>query len=228
MINEIQRAEELLNGVPFKKEYFFTAYCILIKYYLGLGLRPHEAKSNIVKWENKYGYNRYFELDDVIIKFYDDNIKARGMIVVNISDEDILEIKTRFDNQNQRKIAFALLCYAKANADKNGCFYMSYSELANWISMDIDNMKKRHFNKIIKFDYIEKTKTSKKTFTWDKEKNKNYYQKNKFKINVDYSNDFTGKWILTDNNILNLFEEIFIGYKLVDSKIIIENDNYIM
>ena len=209
MINEIQKAEELLKGIPFKKEYFFSAYCILIKYFKGLKLTPLETRIKILDWEKEFGHKRYFELDEVILKFYDDNVHARGNIKINISEQDIDEIKLRFDNKNQRKLAFAMLCYAKAVADKHGCFYISYAELYEWIGIAHTHIQNRYLQTIIKFDYIERVKTKKSTFTWDKDKNKNYYQKSKFKIKVDFSNNFEGKWILQNNDILKLFDEIF-------------------
>jgi hypothetical protein len=211
LINEIEKAEELLSGKSFKKEYFFSAYCVLIKYFLGKGLSPQDVRQKIIEWEEKYGHQRYFDLNDVILKFYNDKVVAKGEFKINISENDVAEIKSRFDNVNQIKIAFALLCYAKVNADKNGCFYISYAELSDWISMNIDNVRKRHIAKLIQLNYIEKvrSKSNKSTFTWDKDKNKNYYQKNKFKINIDYSNDFNGRWVLEDNDILKLFSEIF-------------------
>ena len=140
LINEIQRAEELLNGKSFTKEYFFSAYCVLIKYFIGKGLQPNEIRNNILDWENKFGYKRYFDLNDVVVKLYDDKVSAKGDYRVNISEQDIKEITTRFDKINERKIAFAMLCYAKINADKNGCFYMSFLELSNWINVDKSNI----------------------------------------------------------------------------------------
>ena len=211
MINEIQRAEELLNGKSFTKEYFFSAYCVLIKYFIGKGLQPNEIRNNILDWENKFGYKRYFDLNDVVVKLYDDKVSAKGDFRVNISEQDIKEITTRFDKINERKIAFAMLCYAKINADKNGCFYMSFLELSNWINVDKSNIHARHFKNIMLFNYIEKVKNNsdKRAFSWNKEKNKKYYKVTKFKIKVDFSNNFDGKWVLEDNDILKLFNDIF-------------------
>lgn len=212
MINEIQRAEELLNGVPFKKEYFFTAYCILVKYYISMDFKPYDVKLKILEWEEKFNHKRYFELDEVIEKYYKDKVKLKGSFEVNISEKDILEIKKRFDNKNKRKVAFAMLCYAKINADKKGCFYMSFPELSQWIGITRENIHNRYLIYLINFEYIEKVKNNKSTFIWDKEKNKNFYKTTRFKINVNFNNNIDGKWILKDNNdFLKLFDEIFIG-----------------
>lgn len=209
LINEIAKAEELLSGKPFRKEYFFNAYCVIIKYFIGLGLSQQEARLKIIEWEEKFGYKRYFDINSVILTFYEDNVVARGAFTINISEQDIFEIKSRFDKTNERKIAFAMLCYAKAVADKNGCFYISYAELYEWIGIAHTHIQSRYLKYLIKFGYIEKIQSKKSPFTWNRDKNKNYYKKSKFKILVDFSNDVEPKWVLEDNDINKLFAEIF-------------------
>ncbi len=207
MLNELQRSEELLNGTPFKKEYFFSAYLNLIKYYHNKGFSALQIKEALEEWENKYGHKHYFDLNKAIMLVVkNDDFVFCDKVDINISQQDIDIINKRFDNANCRKTALALLCVAKhTNSDE---IAISYPSLAQFTGLSYEMIKKKHVPEIVLFDYVEKINPTVSKWGWDDDKDmqKNYKQM-RFKILVDYSNK--GDFNLSDNNIVGLYDKIW-------------------
>jgi hypothetical protein len=209
LINEIQRAEELLNGRKFNDSYFFSAYCVLIRYYKYHGLSKDKTKENILEWENKFCYDRYFDLTNAIDRVYDINDEFKKDVRVNISKKDIEEINFRFDSINMKKIAFAMLCYAKVKANKDGVFYINFGELSEWIYISSNNIHSRYMKDLEQWGYIEKLPSEKNIYSWNKDNSKKFYSRSKIKIKVDFDNNCDADWVLNNNDILDLFYKIF-------------------
>lgn len=205
MINEKERAEEILNGVPFKKEYFFSAYLILAKYFNSIGLNALEIREKIEEWEEKYGHKHYFDLNKMIMSVVSKNQKICSDFKVRINKADIDIIKKRFDNKNVQKIALALLCYAKYNKSKE--IMISLPSLAQFTNISYSTLKQKYINELVSFDYIKKIPPKKNKWGWDDDNIQQDYKQMKLSILVDFVNQ--GEYVLDNNDISSFFEKVF-------------------
>jgi hypothetical protein len=130
-------------------------------------------------------------------------------IYVNINNKDIEEINKRFDKQNTKLTAFAILCFAKMYSDKNGIFQMSLVGLSNWVNIHQTQISGRIIKELVDFKYIDKI-------------NRNKYLKIirkkhvithplVYKINVNFDN--TGEYIFKDEDIRNEYKNICAIYE---------------
>ena len=206
MINEKERAEELLNGIPFKKEYFFSAYVILIKYFKYKGFDAFGIRKEIEKWEKKYNNVHYFDLNKIILNILSKHNVFRTECNVKINKNDIIEIKDRFDNKRVQKVALSILCYVKANACKE--VYLSLPALAQFANVSYNTLRGNYFTELIDFRYIEKMQNKPKKWGWeDEDMEQADYKQLKIKLLVPFENH--GEYVLHDNDITTFYKGIF-------------------
>ena len=208
MINEVLLVENLLNGIGIDENCMYQHCYLIAKYYLQQGYEPFAVRKKIFAWANAYKIYLDAEklnLNQVIYKAGEDKRRLREDIIIRVSGKDLKEITDRFDNPKTRKVALAILCYAKAAADRDNCFDLSVVSFCSWLNMDYSFMLKTYLRELQSFGYIRKMKTSeRKTFSWNgnvKSKSAN------FKLLVNFNN--SGEHILVNNDIDALFEECF-------------------
>lgn len=209
MINEVLLVRNLLNGVGINKSCLYQHCYLLAKYYLQQGYEAIEVRRCIFDWACKYRIHldaTKLNVNRLIYKAESDKRRLREDVTVRISKKDINEITDRFDSLKTRKIALALLCYAKATADSDNCFDISVQSFCNWLHVDYSRMLRAYLKELQTFKYIERvSKTnSKKVYAWDGNAKS---QSSNFKMLVSFNN--SGEYILKNNDIESLFNECF-------------------
>lgn len=138
----------------------------------------------------------------------DGEMKLTGDQEIYVSKSDIDEIVERFDTYYERIVALGILCFAKANADSAGEFKISQSAFTHWLNLDKKTSRK-YMKMLEDYGYIEKV---------GKIETKSWYQTmvvssvGKYRILVPFKN--SGTYILSDNNIDDLYCQAFLGYSL--------------
>lgn len=197
----------LLNGERINKKYTYRSCYLLAKYFKSLGYEHIKIRQEIFNWANKYGITIVDDLNSIIQKAFKDKKQLISNVEIKVSKEDIDEIVKRFDKYNTRLTAFAILCFAKRYADKNGMFYISLIALSNWIGIDQTALSSRYINELIDFGYIKKVTENER----NKRLKSRYISKTIiYKIKVNYKNE--GSNIIKDYNIRKEFEEIIANY----------------
>lgn len=205
MIDEIIEVKQLLNSNEIKEKGIYRKLYLLAKWYSLQEYSYLEIKDLLNKWcQDKHILCKY-NLNDIILQAAQDKIKLRENVTVKISEEDVKEIKRRFDTKNTKLLALALLCYAKACADKDKTFSVSLSAVAQWTGINYSRIISNYFPQLVKFEYIEKNKSI-SHYSWDS-KNKHPYSKTNLKFLCNTANN--GKYELKENNINELYSVIF-------------------
>jgi hypothetical protein len=194
----------ILNGERINKQYTYRTCYLLAKYFKSLGQDSVKIRESILDWSSKYQIYISDDLNSIIQKALHDNHELISEVEVKISQDDIDEIKKRFDKYNTQITAFAILCFAKIYADDSGVFKMSSVGLSNWTGIARTNMYV-YLNELIDFKYIEKI--SKTQLIKLRRKNKTISKLCAYKINVNYNNK--GGFVFYDNNIQEEFEKLF-------------------
>ena len=213
MLNEKNEITALLNGERINKKYTYRSCYLLAKHFKSLGYDLVKTREEIFSWANKYKIYITDDLNSIIQRAFDDKKDIAEIIEIKINKEDIEEIIKRFDKYNTRLTAFAILCFAKKHANKNGMFYMSKIGLSNWIGIEQANLSNRYIKELIDFSYIEKV--SKNDIKHIRIKNKQVSKMLIYKIKVKYNN--IGEYIIEDYDIRKEFENIITDYEYYSS-----------
>lgn len=204
MINELLEVQQFLNGENISKDSLQRVCYLLACWYKEQGYDHLQIREAIFAWANKYHYYLDFSVNSVIYRVMDQNVKLRSGTDVFISKEDVKQIESRFDTRCVRLTALALLCYAKAFADRDGKFNISTAALGNWIGIARTSISSFYLKELIDFGYVEKVERVKKTYTWNK---KTVAKSLILRLNIPFVNK--GEYKLIDNDILSLYDEIF-------------------
>ena len=138
-----------------------------------------------------------------MLKFLETYWIDKCNVEIKLSKFEINEIKRRFDKYNIRLVAFALLCYAKKFADKNGVFTLSLCGLSGWLGIYNSNLSV-YIKELVDFGFVEKERSY---GLYSVRRNK-FYSKSmilRIKISFDDNFDFT----FYDKEIRKEFEKIF-------------------
>lgn len=209
MINEILLVQNLLDGIGINKACLFQHCYLLAKYYLQLGYEPVDVRRNIFAWANKYNLylsSTKININRIIFKAQEDKRRLREDVVVRVSQKDLDNIAERFDNPKTRRIALAMLCYAKVAADSANEFELSIISFCNWLGVDFSRMHRAYLKELQTFGYVERiSKTHvKKIYSWDRNVKSKAAN---FKLLVKFNN--SGTHVLRNNDIDALFHECF-------------------
>lgn len=203
MINEVDLVKDLLSGTGIDKKCLYRDCYLLAKWYKQNGCNHMEIRENIFKWAKDNNIYITYNLNNIIRKAMNDKSRLRDNVVVRISGKDVIEIGRRFDGRNVRMLALAMLCYAKANANRDGEFSISSVALGCWIGIANSNILSRYLPELEDFGYIKKLDCA-KAHSWDAS---DKYKQLRLKLLVPFAND--GAVILNGNNIAELYDECF-------------------
>lgn len=206
MINEVIRAEELLEGVPFKKDYFSSAYMILIKYFFTQGLDALEIREKIEEWETKYQHKRYFDLNRMIMIILQSKEKSVGEIGIIISHIEFNEIKKRFDNEATRKVALSLLCLSKQQRSKE--ISVSLPSLCQLVNITYETIRKNIMDELIEFKFVTKVRSKQKKWGWEDNNNNSSYKRLRLNLLIDIDFDCKNGKLLIGNDIETLYRSL--------------------
>lgn len=199
MINEIAEVNKYMAGEPPKEATRLYRACYMIaKYMKEDGKSPVDAVAFLAAWGAN---NRNVNLVQCVNAAYMNDTKLRRGCRVFVSEDDVKEIIDHSPTVGDRKVALALLCNAKAFADKKGIFQASTEAIAHWIGKKGQNIRARNIDRLCLWEYIEKIDT-------DKGKASGRFSKYQrriscFKILVPFKN--VGEYELIDNDIDALY-----------------------
>ena len=201
MIDEKFEVEQYLRGENINKLNIYRTCYLLAKYYMEKGLDNINVRTHIFEWANKHGIYIEFNLNRIIYVAREDKTKLRGDVVAHISEEDIEEIRKRFDSKNTRMLALALLAYGKVCAAANGECTVSMVGMSNWLNIAYPNLVNRHMQELIDFGYVSKVENKRK---WKQSKRS---QVTKIRFNVPLDN--VGEFSVVNNNVAVVFHTHF-------------------
>lgn len=204
MINEVVEVMDYLSGKNISKNNIYRMCYLIAKWFKAMGLEPVKIRERIFEWANENGLYIKQSVNDIIHRALTDKKKLRENVEIKISKTDIEEIEMRFDKPKTKLVALAILCYAKANADKNGEFCISSVALGAWLDIHSSNIRRNYLRELVEFGYISKVSTPKGTFNWSHSDEENY---SKYRIEVSVRN--CGAFVLQNNDIKKLHKEAF-------------------
>jgi len=205
LINERYQIDELFSGKNLERYPQYRVCYLLAKHYRDIGLQPIDVRKEIFTWAKTHNYWINENLNSIIQKVFSDKIPVIEDVKIRISEQDVSEIRRRFDSKNSRITALAILCCAKCFADKHGYMKVSLRDIACWVGIAAQNISSRTMKELIAFGYVsELDKYQKKRAKY----NGGYFYKPKsFKINVSFKNE--GDVVFDGGDILTLYHKLF-------------------
>lgn len=205
MIDEVAEVKQYLNGehLEHKRNYYRACY-LVTRYYKQLGMNEEQTFLEVAKWVRQFGLKLDFSLAGCVSAAYVNQHMLRSGVTVWISQEDADNIRLYSANRQDRRVALALLCCAKAYANEDGEFCASSCALATWLGMDSSNLRSRHIDRLERLGYLKRIGRMDTMHGWQKNYWRNSYR---FRILVPYHQD--GKWKLVANDIRTLYEQVF-------------------
>lgn len=172
-----------------------------------------EVRHKIFDWATQYHIHldrEKLNLNRIIFSAKEDKRKLRGDITVGISSADLTKIGDDFDTPTVRKLALALLCYAKVMADRENTFDISFYQLCDWCKCSKTQFYSYYLKELTGYGFLEiiKNERNKKIWSWDKNvKNKSAT----VKLQVNCNNVTSGNDVhyLRDNDLEQLYNECF-------------------
>ena len=208
MIDERLVVLDLLDGVGINKNCIYGHCYLLAKYYLQVeGLNELDTRKKIFGWATKtklYLNTDEINVNQIIYKAQQDKTPLREKPILGISDVELRQIIIRFNKKKTRRIALAILCYAKAAGDKDGNFNISISGLANWLHCSRSSLYE-HINILKEYRFIEKQAKEGQRKSWNK---KTKSQQGAYRILIPLSEDAADHYLFS-NDIDTLTEECF-------------------
>lgn len=207
LINEILEIKEWLNGENINTRCMYRTCYMLTKWYKEQGLSYTEIRDKIFAWGKENNVYIDFNLSSVVHRALEDYVPLRGdQTVIHINEDDVLEIKRKFDRKPYRKTALGILCYAKAVADEYNEFDISVLAFSYWLKTNIGNMSARYIKGLVADGYVKKINKD-KLFPWDKKTEPPKSKSLRMEILVPIENN--GDYILVGNDIDRLYSDIF-------------------
>lgn len=204
MIHEQLEVMDYLEGKNINKKCLYRICSLIAKWYARQGFAPLEIREKLFDWGHTHNVYIDCNVNSLIRHALETKQTLCDPKPVRINQKDLAEITKRFDSKNSRLTALALLCYAKAFADSDGCFTISLSALAGWLQINDGNLKSRVMPQLIDFHYVEKLTAPKQTYTWRKTVKT---KATRLKILVPF--DQEGSFELQGNEIHELYRQVF-------------------
>ena len=204
MIDEVAEVKRYLDGEMLDDNQNLYRACYMItKFYRKLGLNKHDTFMKVAEWVRKYNLTLPFSLIACVSAAYANEMELRCGNTVKISRADADCIHMYSQNKQERRVALALMCCAKAFAGEDGSFIASSGALSNWLGMDACNLRGRYLRRLQDAGFVEKLKSD-DIRGWKK----NYYRNAmRFRLTVPFDKD--GEWELRYNDIRKLYEQVF-------------------
>lgn len=207
MIDEVLEVKKYLAGEPPReKKRLYRACYMIAKYLKEDGKSPVDTVSFIHDWAKGETWTTVNLLQCVNAAYMNDTKLRRGRRVF-VSDADVQAIMEHAPTDTDRKVALAMLCNAKAFANKKGVFQASTEAIGSWIGLSGANIRNRNIKRLCEWRYIEKVDT-------DRGKGSGRFTKYNreqscFRMLVPFSGNDGEE--LVDNDIGALYTKLFAG-----------------
>lgn len=223
MIDEVYEVKEYLDGKKITERGRYRAAYMIARWYTQEGCTFRETRDKIFEWAKRTDNFLKYNVNDIIESARNCDDRLKDNVTLYISETDVNRIVTLFDGKNTRKLALALLCYAKVYANKNKEFDVSLSALSEWCGVTRQHISHSYLPELIKLGYITKLDSSAIT-VWHRAKKTttSKYAQTRLRIEVPLYN--AGKFQLVRNDFKKLHNEIF--EKTQRNRFYIEGENY--
>lgn len=202
MISEKTEVKKYFSGNVDKKNLYRAVY-MMAKYHKSNGLPMKDALATILEWVKLNKLTLNFSPMGCIHAAYQNQRELNEGMKVSISEKDKDTILRFAYSESEKLLALALVCYAKAFANKHGVFKMSFSALAQWLDMDRSNLYRRYLKPLISFGFIAQHETPEALKAW----NRDGGYGSEYELLVPY--DKGGEYELVDNDIHDLYKRVF-------------------
>lgn len=115
------------------------------------GLSNKEIRDEVFKWANRNAIYLDFNVNSIIYHVQKNVRRMRGETEIYVSEDDVANINSCVDSKVCKKVALAILCYAKATADSKGDFQMSSNALGAWLGIAPSNLRGRYLKELRDF-----------------------------------------------------------------------------
>ena len=203
MINEVLEAKTYLEGKQIVQGNLYRICFILAKWFGEQGLSRLSIREEIFDWGRRYGVYIKYNVNDIIEKALRDRRRLRGDTPLRIGGTDVREITRRFDSRKTKLVALAVLCYAKAFADRDREFALSSVALGAWVGIHSSQLRRKYIGELIDFGYLSVV-LPQKAYSWAGDKS---FHGNRYRIEVPIENE--GEFLLQNNEIEKLYREAF-------------------
>lgn len=202
MINEVTEVRKYFIGEIDGKSLYRVVY-MMAKYHKHNGLPMRDALATILEWVRINKVTLNFSPMSCIYAAYQNQRELDEGMKVSISEKDKNMILRFAYSESEKLLALALMCYAKAFADKKGVFKLSFSALAQWLGLDRSNLYRRHLKALIAFGYVAQHETPEALKAWSRDGGSG----NEYELLAPY--DKGGEYELIDNDIHDLCRRVF-------------------
>lgn len=207
MIDETLEVKEYLDGQHLNSNNLYRICYLLAKWYGEQGMDNLSVREAIFKWANTYNVYIKYNVNDIIKCANEDKRRLTAHVAIHVSSDDIAEISRRFDRPKIRFTALALLCFAKAHADKDGVFTVSSVALGSWLGIHRSTLQRQYMQELRDFKYLEVVKSPRNSaFAWNRLDT--YAKSNRYRLLVPLRDD--GEFVLEGNEILKLYRQVFV------------------
>ena len=206
MINEKIDAERYLQGEGLYRDVEYRICYLLSKLFYEQGnTTVPQIRDKLKRWAQDNNFYLKVSMNSVAERVINGDAMLQGQTPVYISTSDVATIKSKFDTYEERLVALAVLCYAKAYVDYNGQFTLSASALSHWLTFQPKHLRK-YLNRLIDLEYIKLVSKG----------DINSWYKNTVVVTIDTYKmiapfDNVGEFELVDNNIEQLYEDAFLN-----------------
>lgn len=213
MIDEVYEVKQYLAGESVSERGRYRAAYQLARWYTQEGYDFKATRNKIFEWARATNNYLKYNVNDIVTAARNHKERLKDNVIVRISESDVNEIVRLFDSRNARRLALALLCYAKVYADKDGVFDVSMASIGEWIGVAGQNISQRHLPELIALEYVEQVYDDSLVAHWHKKKKSHThrYKTTRLKINASLYN--AGKFELKNNDIDKLYNDIFVKTK---------------
>ena len=204
MVNEVYEAQQYLAGENINRTNLYRICYLLISLFKNQGYKRTEIRDMVFAWGSKNKITVEYDVNSIINRVFDIDNLSLSAPIIKINKQDIYAINKLFDNEKVRLVALAILCYAKAHANKKGEFYVSSVGLGAWLGINRKTLRSRYIKELIDFEYLVEVEKYKNNNKWNDSYDK---QSTKYRLNTSLHN--SGEFVLRDNDVRKLFSEVF-------------------
>lgn len=205
MIDENFEAQQYLKGEGITRDNLYRICYLLAIHYKTQGFTKVETRNAIFRWGKKFNIWIKYDVNSIIDRAFDLMNPSFKTPTVKINKQDVAKINELFDNLKTKKVALALLCYAKGHADKSGYFYISSVALGAWLKINRKTLRSKYIKELIDYEYIMEIERPGNSKQWNCDFDK---QATKYRVNASIHN--SGEYVLRNNEIDKLFREVFL------------------
>jgi hypothetical protein len=209
LVNEVHEVKQYLEGKNIVLNNLYRICYLMVCYHKEKGLKKIEVRETLFEWGKVNHVFIKYNVNNIINRVFDSDtaIKLKSPSV-KINKQDLMEIMKRFDDNKTKLVALAMLCYAKAHADKMGEFNISSVGLGAWLGINRKALRNKYIKELIEYEYLLEVSKPQNSVRWTQAYDA---QSTRYKINAPLHN--IGDYVLVDNGIEKLFSDIFYEVK---------------